>query len=1364
MQIAFPLYLLMTTLATKETGPELLRTTKCDELQGREALITVLKQPLICIEILMPSAQQFSGFFQLLFYANPTWIDYGLILAGTLCAIGAGVPFPLMGILYGNLVDNMNDATCEATSSGTADSYRDANNKKVLQLVYLGIGAFFLVYGYLLFWSLQSQRLSQRIQEKYFSVLLRQDAEFFDKRHAGEISSRLSGAIQAIQTGTSEKVGIFLSSISFLITAYVVGFIEYTKLTAMLIYLIPTMLFSSLMCGYLTQKYGSQMSDAIDAASSIASEALNHVAVVHAFSAERPLGTKFTGHMSKAKTWGIKKSVYIGAQSGFLYFLAFSANALAFWQGTKAIAAAHQQTGEAVTVGAIYTVVLLVVDACTMIGQVAPLLPIFGTAITSFLKLKKDMEIQPQISPSESKGERLQHYTEARVNFANVTFSYPSRPDVKVLENVTFACPARSHTAIVGLSGSGKSTLAGLLCRLYDPADGSVLIAGHSISSLDVVNLRGFMSLVPQEPSLFNVSIFENIALGLSNALKPELKELGQALLGPDLARVADDLRHGTSFDTASNAYGLAISKIAQLVVEAAEMADVMTFVHRQEFGFGTVVGQSGKLVSGGQRQRIALARALIKDPSILILDEATAALDSASEKRVQDAIDRVAQGRTVITIAHRLSTIKNADNIVVMKDGGVLEQGNHTDLLAMGGQYARLVKLQNLSTESSAPRHARGSIDSRISYESSTIDTLYTVTASEKDVTIKKPVAPEQEVPQQAADAAAEWTIVRLLARILRPYLLWLTVAFAAAFIVGCTYSASGVTFGNTIGIASPCTPPSTTSSRGSFLALMYLVLALAEGAANLASWSAFGYVAESLVYLTRVNIFQSLLKQTLSWHETGDRSPSTLLSLITKDAAALGSLSGSIIGTIMAVIINVVVSIILSHIIAWKIAVVCVAICPIFLAAGWMQLRTLSNFEKKHADAYAQAIGVAVASVNSIKTIAALSIEDVTMESYKRILKGPNRDVMKASTLANLWLALGFSTGNFLYSFTYWWGSNLIIKGEYSQTQFLIVLVAILVGAQMWGQLLVLIPEVSRAWSAARRIFNILDFKESWNDSFKSLAAVTKNTGNVDVEPLVESKSTVNASNRGTSIKFKDIGFAYPGRPDIAVLQDINFEVQAGQFCGLVGPSGSGKSTILRLIQRLYDPSEGVIELDGRAITGYDDHQFRDCISLVPQDCALFDGSVRFNISLGARRNQKVEDQDIEEACRFANIHDTIMSFPNGYDTECGANGTHFSGGQRQRIAIARALVRKPQLLLLDESSSALDAESERALQNSLRRAAEKTTVIAIAHRLQTVKMAGVIFVVDEGNIVAKGRHEELMEISETYRQNALHQMIGH
>lgn len=1312
----------------------------------------------------MPPPKRFSSFFELLFYANPTWIDFGLMALGVSCAIGAGVPFPLMGILYGNLVDNMNDATCQATSNGTSEEYSDQINAKVLQLVYLGIGAFFLVYGYLLFWSLASQRLSQRIQAKYFSVLIRQDAEFFDLRSAGEISSRLSGAIQAIQAGTSEKVGILISSISFLITAYAVGFYKYTKLTAMLTYLIPTMLGSSYLCSYLSQKYGSQMSDAIDAASSTASEALNHVAVVHAFGAEKPLGQKFADNMTNARRWGIKKSVYVGAQSGFLYLLAFTANALAFWQGTKAIAAAYQQNGSAVTVGAVYTVVLLVVDACTMIGQVAPLLPILATATTSFSKLKQDMEIIPKIDAPDQKGECLEHKANPQMEFQNVSFRYPSRPDVEVLKDVSLSFPANSHTACVGLSGSGKSTVAALLCRLYDPEKGQVLLAGRPIYTLDVANLRGFISLVPQEPSLFDMSILENIALGLSSAIIPELRDLREALLSPSLSRLAADLRQGTPLSTASEAYGPEISKIVRLVVEAAELADVTSFTQRQEYGFGTIVGQGGKLVSGGQRQRIALARALIKDPRILILDEATAALDSASERRVQAALDRAATGRTVITIAHRLSLVKNADNIIVMKDGSVIEQGNHGELMEASGQYARLVSLQNLATETARPRLPRGSIDSRASYESSTIETLYTDTASEKEAPIKKQVNEENETEDSSKSETPKRTVFRTMARILRPHLLWLALAFFAAFIVGCTYVASGIIFGNTIGIASPCTEPGIVSSKGRFFALMYVILALAEGAANLASWSAFGHVAESLVCSTRIKMFQSLFRQSLSWHETGSRNPSTLLSLITKDASALGSLSGSIIGTCMAVIVNVIVSIIVSHIVAWKIAVVCVAICPIFLAAGWMQLRTLSKFEKKHDDAYAQAIGVAVATVNSIKTIAALSIEEETFERYKRILKGPNRDVMKVSTLSNLWLALGFSTGNFLYSFTYWWGSNLIIKGEYSQTQFLIVLVSILVGAQMWGQLLVLIPEVSRAWSAARRIFNILDFQDSWDtthqDGFETSEGAS---GSPDNEKLVGSRSSAKPSNRGMAIKFKDVCFSYAGRPDVQVLHDIGFEVTAGQFCGLVGPSGSGKSSILRLLQKLYEPTSGSIEVDGRTITESDNTNFRQGVSLVPQDCALFDGSVRFNVALGARRDQNLTDADVEEACRTANIHETIMALPKGYDTECGANGTHFSGGQRQRIAIARALIRKPQLLLLDESSSALDAESERALQISLRRAAERTTVIAVAHRLQTVKMADVIFIVDEGKIAGRGKHEELMQTSETYRENALHQMIG-
>ena len=199
------------------------------------------------------------------------------------------------------------------------------------------------------------------------------------------------------------------------------------------------------------------------------------------------------------------------------------------------------------------------------------------------------------------------------------------------------------------------------------------------------------------------------------------------------------------------------------------------------------------------------------------------------------------------------------------------------------------------------------------------------------------------------------------------------------------------------------------------------------------------------------------------------------------------------------------------------------------------------------------------------------------------------------------------------------------------------------------------------------------------------------------------------------------------------------MSFTIQSGQFIGLVGPSAAGKPTIMSLVQRMYRPTSGIVEING-VDSGARGTEFRDDIAVVPQDCALFKGTTHFNVSLGARPKETVTDEEIEEACRIANIHDTIAALPDGYDTECGPNGP--------------ALVRKPKLLLLDESTSALDAESERALQEGLERASQNITVIAITHSLHTVRKADAIFVVEGGKVVDKGRHEELAERSESYR----------
>lgn len=1010
--------------------------------------------------------------------------------------------------------------------------------------------------------------------------------------------------------------------------------------------------------------------------------------------------------------------------------------------------------------------------ACVVLGSIAPHLPLLQGAASAFQKLRQDIDTPSKIDSGSDEGEKLPlSSTDGTLSFENISFAYVSRPDQHVLKNVSFECPAGKHTALVGLSGSGKSTIAGLATRLYDPIEGTVRLDGHDLRNLNVKNLRSFMSLVQQEPSLLDRSILENIALGLLNSPQSSHQDLQSVILGPQLSEIAAKVRDGNDLTFVAGSYGTQVADLIVLVREAAALADAANFIDRLDNGYGTLVGTGGKLVSGGQRQRIALARALIRDPKILILDEATASLDSVSERRIQRAIEQVAQNRTVIAIAHRLSTIKNADNIIVMNNGEIIEQGKHHELMELNGSYAGMVRLQNLEAEQQDDAQSLSSTlkDGDLAVESAGKVSVVEKTSlsTEKPDAESPEDAEEGEAVAETGDAALDsdqstWRVFQGLGRMVRPNLLQLVIAIIASFGVAASFSASGLIFGNTIGNVSPCNSTSRILWAGSFFGGMYFMVGFVELVAHTLSWSGFGFVAEKMLYRIRVLSFRALYEQGLDWHQSGGRTPASLLSVITSDAAAVGGFSGSVMGTMFSIAVNFIIAIVLSHIVNWKIAVVCLVTIPILLGSGIMQVRSLSQFERKHAGAFSNAVGITVEAVNSFKTVTSLSLEKEVLLSYRRALKAPRKEMTLASAYTNFWLAIANSTANIVYAFAYWWGSTRITKGEATQTQFFIILIAMLVSAQLWGYMFALAPEITRARAAASRILSLIGLGSGADKPEQKVMPRTK-VSEKDIEAVGEGSRRATGNNRGSTVAFKDVGFSYPARQQKSILRGMSFTISAGQFCGLVGPSGAGKSTIMSLVQRMYSPSAGIIEIDGQDICAREGTEFRDEIAVVPQDCALFDGTIRFNVGLGARPNEEATEEAIVEACKLANIHDTIAALPDGYDTECGPNGSRLSGGQRQRLAIARALVRKPRLLLLDESTSALDAESERALQEGLMQAARGITVIAITHRLHTVRRADVIFVVEDGQIVEQGRHEELVERSESYRVNALQQMLG-
>lgn len=1020
--------------------------------------------------------------------------------------------------------------------------------------------------------------------------------------------------------------------------------------------------------------------------------------------------------------------------------------------------------------------------ASFILSQVAPFIHIFAAAADASERLFSTINRQSAIDGTSSEGDQTANFATDEIEFRDVHFAYPSRPDAPVLHGISFKIPPKKHTAIVGSSGSGKSTIVSLLERFYDPTSGDVLIGGRNFKDLNVRCLRGNIGLVQQEPSLLDRSILENIAHGLVNS--PKHRHLAPFLLDSTLPNLTERIRSGVPEKEALAACDSSVSVIVNLVRNAAAMANALPFIEALPHGLATSVGVAGNQMSGGQKQRIALARALVREPRLLLLDEATAALDSTSEQLIQSALAKVSENITTVSIAHRLATAKDAHNIIVMQKGRVIEQGTHLDLVARDGVYAGMVRLQNVSAASSisgdtisrsslerAPAEPNPS-DKEVLINNANSDTSDETTAIEEPPS-RTPSEKQDDEKDQKKSQRSTWSTIKHTFPLIRPNLLYIFIGLASSVIIGGTYSGEAVIFGHTVGSLSPCKGADLIRHSGHLYGLLFFILALIVFTAFCINGSAFGWAADKILYRVRVLSLRSLLRQTIQWHSSDGRTPGTLISYITSDATALGGLTGTTIGLIFSISVNLITGIALSHAIAWKIAVVLLATIPVLLFSGLMRIRVQAQFAERHQKAFAQATSLTVEAVDNIKIVSAFSLEKESYEVYRRALQAPYKASLKSIAWGNAWLSLAFSISNLVYALAYWWGSRQIMAGLYSQTQFFIVLPALLFSTQSCGQMFALAPDISKARVAAANIVDLLSTRSDVDEVAPDLqdgahrddAFVLRDEKTKDIEADAEKVNTgvtESARKGGIGVKLQDVHFTYPSRPEQPILNGLTIDIAPGQFCALVGPSGSGKSTTFAMIERFYRPSSGSVIIDGVDITKQLGTSFRDDIALVPQENVLFEGTVAFNIGLGARPGHEATQAEIEEACRLANIHDTIMALPDGYQTVCSQDGKQFSGGQRQRLSIARALVRKPRLLLLDESTSALDVESEKRIQEAIATIARHTTIIAIAHRLNTIHRADQIFLIEGGRCVERGTHAELIERSESYRTNVLHQSL--
>ena len=398
--------------------------------------------------------------------------------------------------------------------------------------------------------------------------------------------------------------------------------------------------------------------------------------------------------------------------------------------------------------------------------------------------------------------------------------------------------------------------------------------------------------------------------------------------------------------------------------------------------------------------------------------------------------------------------------------------------------------------------------------------------------------------------------------------------------------------------------------------------------------------------------------------------------------------------------------------------------------MVSGFWKFRHELQFDRMNAAVFAESSQFANEAIGAMRTVSSLTMESTINNRYKQLLDGHVEAARRKAQYTAVIFGFAESATLGCQALILWYGGKLIASGEYSLEAFLVSYMAIINGVEYAGQILGVAPSAAQAAAAANRILDVQESNQSLQEAAKNGPVVDDAEGGVEIE-------------------LRNIRFKYPTR-NVSVFDDLSLTIKKGQYAALVGPSGCGKTTIISLLERFYDlePDHGEILWNGANINDFGVHHYRQHLSLVSQEPSLFRGTVRDNILFGMADPSFISEKRIHEVCRDVFIHDTIVSLPEGYDTEVGQKGVSMSGGQKQRIAIARALIRDPKLLLLDEATSALDSESEKIVQAAFKKARKGRTMVAVAHRLATIQDADVIFVFDEGMVVEKGTHGELLQ----------------